>query len=85
MTRYPIKDQIAIVGVGTTGFSRSSGRSSLSLALEASTKAILDAGLHLTKIVDVDHPDVAERRARGETLPQGQELPRFMVLAFSKP
>jgi acetyl-CoA acetyltransferase len=43
--RYPIKDQVAIAGVGSTGFTRSSGRSSLSLALEASTKAILDAGL----------------------------------------
>src|SRR4051812_33227881 len=43
--RYPIKDQIAIAGVGTTGFSRSSGRSSLSLALEACTNAIRDAGL----------------------------------------
>ena len=43
--RYPVKDQIAIAGVGSTGFTRSSGRSSLSLALEASTKAIIDAGL----------------------------------------
>src|SRR3954454_9603071 len=43
--RYPIKDQIAIAGVGSTGFTRSSGRSSLRLALEASTKAIRDAGL----------------------------------------
>ena len=47
--------------------------------------AFLDAGLHLTKIVDVDHPTVAERRARGETLPPGEQLPRFMVLAFAKP
>ena len=45
MTRYPIKDQVAIVGVGSTGFSRSGGRSSLSLALEAATTAITDAGL----------------------------------------
>jgi acetyl-CoA acetyltransferase len=45
VTRYPIKDQIAIVGLGSTVFSRSSGRSSLSQALEASTKAITDAGL----------------------------------------
>ncbi len=43
--RYPIKDQIAIVGVGTTGFSRSNNRSPLHMALEASTAAIRDAGL----------------------------------------
>lgn len=45
MTRYPIKDQIAIVGVGSTGFSRSAGRSIESLALEACTQAVADAGL----------------------------------------
>ena len=44
MARSPMKDQIAIVGVGSTGFSRGD-RSPLSLALEASTAAIRDAGL----------------------------------------
>src|SRR5205823_3317467 len=29
--------------------------------------AFLDAGLRLTKIVDVDHPGIAARRARGKT------------------
>ena len=47
--------------------------------------AFLAAGLHLAKIVDVDHPPVAEQRARGEELPLGDQLPRFMVLAFAKP
>ena len=47
--------------------------------------AFLDAGLHLTKIVDVDHPNVAAQRARGELLPYEEQLPRFMVLAFAKP
>jgi len=47
--------------------------------------AFLAAGLRLTKLVDVDHPPVAERRARGEELPLGDQLPRFMVLAFAKP
>lgn len=47
--------------------------------------AFLDAGLRLTKIVDVDHPNVAARRARGEDLPPGEQLPRFMVLAFARP
>jgi acetyl-CoA acetyltransferase len=45
MSRNPIQDTIAIAGVGTTGFSRAVGRSSLALALEASTRAIRDAGL----------------------------------------
>jgi acetyl-CoA acetyltransferase len=43
--RHPIQDTIAIAGVGTTGFSRAVGRSALALALEASTRAIRDAGL----------------------------------------
>ena len=47
--------------------------------------AFLDAGLRLAKIVDVDHPNVAARRASGEDLPPGEQLPRFMVLAFAKP
>jgi hypothetical protein len=47
--------------------------------------AFLAAGMRLTKLVDVDHPPVAERRARGEELPLGDQLPRFMVLAFAKP
>ncbi|MER5628419.1 thiolase family protein [Streptosporangium sp. NPDC002544] len=46
MARNPIKDQIAIVGVGSTGFSRDAGgRSRDSLVAEASIKAIKDAGL----------------------------------------
>lgn len=43
--RYPARDQVAIVGVGTTDFSRDSGRSELALVLEACQKAINDAGL----------------------------------------
>lgn len=39
------RDRCAIVGVGNTEFSRDSGRSVLSLAIEAGTKAIADAGL----------------------------------------
>jgi acetyl-CoA acetyltransferase len=45
MTRNPVKDQVAFVGIGTTGFTRTSSQSSLALALDASTKAIRDAGL----------------------------------------
>ena len=39
------RDRCAIVGAGTTAFSRESGRSVLSLATEASLAAIADAGL----------------------------------------
>lgn len=46
--------------------------------------AFLAAGLHMTKLVDVDHPSVAERRASGQELPLGDQLPRFMVLAVAK-
>ncbi len=46
MSRNPIQDQVAIVGLGTTGFSRDAeGRSSASLGMEAATRAIQDAGL----------------------------------------
>jgi len=40
-----IKDKCAIVGIGETDYSKCSGRSELSLVLEASQKAIKDAGL----------------------------------------
>ena len=39
------RDKCAVVGIGQTDFSRNSGRSVLSLATEASLKAIADAGL----------------------------------------
>jgi acetyl-CoA acetyltransferase len=46
VARNAIKDKVAIVGVGSTGFSRNiEGRSRMSLAVEASVKAITDAGL----------------------------------------
>ncbi len=44
--RNPIRDQVAIVGLGSTGFSRDAGgRSSKAMACEASIRAIRDAGL----------------------------------------
>lgn len=49
--RNPLKDQVAVVGVGCTGFTRSSGRTSASLACQASIAAIGDAGL---KASDID-------------------------------
>jgi acetyl-CoA acetyltransferase len=47
----PVKDRVAIVGVGSTGFSRTSARSALALGLDAATQAIRDAGL---RAADVD-------------------------------
>ena len=43
--RNPVKDRVAIAGIGSTGFSRDAGRSALALALDAATRAIRDAGL----------------------------------------
>ena len=51
MARNPIRDQVAIVGLGSTGFSRDAGgRSSKALACEASIRAIRDAGLEAADI-----------------------------------
>ncbi len=44
------RDKCAVAGVGQTEFSRDSGRSVLSLATEASLKAIADAGLTVEDI-----------------------------------
>jgi acetyl-CoA acetyltransferase len=45
MARNPYKDQIAVVGVGSTPYGRDLGRSHLSLGLEAAINAIRDAGI----------------------------------------
>lgn len=45
MARNPVKDQVAIVGIGSTGFTRTNERSALALGLDAATRAIRDAGL----------------------------------------
>ncbi len=50
MARNPIKDQVAIVGVGSTPYGRDLGRSELSLGLEASVRAIADAGIDAQEI-----------------------------------
>jgi SAM-dependent methyltransferase len=47
--------------------------------------AFLDAGLRLTRMVDLERPSMAARRASGEELPPHDQLPHFTVLAFSKP
>lgn len=43
--RNPLKDQVAIVGIGAAPFSRHSNRSLLDLGLEAAVNAIKDAGI----------------------------------------
>jgi len=45
-----LRDKVAIVGAGHTEFSKNSGVTTLSLALEAGHKAIMDAGLKVTDI-----------------------------------
>ena len=46
-----LKDKTAIVGIGHTEYSRDSGRSEMSLAVEAIRNAVADAGL---KPSDID-------------------------------
>ena len=50
MPEQAIKDQTAIVGIGWTAFTRKSGVRTLTLAAEASLKAIADAGLNVQDI-----------------------------------
>ncbi|MBI4528360.1 MAG: hypothetical protein HY695_31585 [Deltaproteobacteria bacterium] len=50
MPEQAIKDKTAIVGIGWTAFTRKSGVTTLSLAAEASLKAIADAGLQVQDI-----------------------------------
>ena len=49
-TAFAGRDKSAVVGIGSTAFSRDSGRSVLSLATEASLAAIADAGLAVNDI-----------------------------------
>jgi acetyl-CoA acetyltransferase len=47
---YEIKDNVAIVGIGQTEFSKDSGRSECQMACEAIKAAVEDAGLNLEDI-----------------------------------
>jgi acetyl-CoA acetyltransferase len=65
--RHPLKDQVAIVGLGTTPFARiHQGRSVGGLALEAATAAIGDAGLGAA---DIDGICTSLRAADGHASP----------------
>jgi acetyl-CoA acetyltransferase len=50
------KDRACIVGIGETQYSRNSGKTELALMLEASRKAIADAGLNLHDVDGVIPP-----------------------------
>ena len=46
MTRNPARDSVAVVGLGSTGFSRqNTSRSPAGLAVDAARRAIADAGI----------------------------------------
>ena len=69
---YRIKDNVAIVGIGQTEFSRDSGRSECQMACEAIKAAVEDAGLRLEDI---------DGLVKFEQLPGGRK--RVSVLAES--
>ena len=50
MKTSPLHDAAAIVGIGQTEFSKSSGRSELQLAAEAVRAALRDAGIHPSEV-----------------------------------
>ena len=50
MARNPLKDKIAIAGVGSTPYGRDLARTELSLGLEAAVRAIADAGIDRQEI-----------------------------------
>jgi acetyl-CoA acetyltransferase len=50
MARNPLRDRLAVVGVGSTPYGRDLKRTELSLGLEASLKAIEDAGIDRQEI-----------------------------------
>lgn len=50
MARNPLKDKVAVIGVGSTPYGRDLQRSELSLGLEAALRAIADAGIDRQEI-----------------------------------
>ncbi len=68
-------------GLGSAGINVSFYHRTLSEYLDA----FLAAGLQLTKLLDIDHPEIAADRAAGRPVPEGEDLPRFMLLALRKP
>src|SRR5215218_898035 len=62
--RNPIKDQIAIVGVGTTRYARDGDQTPAGLAIEACVNAVRDAGLDKSDIDGVFGTDVSSVRVQ---------------------
>ncbi len=54
--RNPLKDRVAVAGIGSTGFSRSSDRTPLANAIQAATAAVRDAGLTAADIDGIVMP-----------------------------
>ena len=50
MARNPLRDTVAVVGLGSTPYARDLGRTHLSLGCEAALKAIADAGIDRQQI-----------------------------------
>ena len=63
MTALELRDRCAIVGIGTTPYSRGTDASTLELHLEASLAALADAGLEPADVDGVMPHDIADRIA----------------------
>lgn len=70
--RNPVRDQVAIVGVGTTEYSRNSGKTRGGLVVEACRNALVDAGL---RAEDVDGLCGSAFQASPQYVQQGLGLP----------
>jgi acetyl-CoA acetyltransferase len=60
---FPLRDRCSIAGIGSTEFSKKSGRSVLSLAVEASLAAINDAGMSVAEVDGVVRCEMDEIHA----------------------
>ncbi len=53
--------------------------------LDEGRNCIFAAGLQLIALLVGDDPGIAADRAAGRPVPESEDLPRFMTLAFRKP
>ena len=87
MTRHGYAGNTAIVGIGATEFSKSSGRSELQLALEACSAACADAGLEphrvngLSTFTMETNPENPNRPGRVYVDPMGEKLASGLIKA----
>ena len=72
MARFPVKDKIAIVGVGSTPHLRDAGATARTLALRAARDAIRDAGLRAEDIDGIS----GSNRVQSWEIASGLGLPR---------